>query len=232
MTVSDDSMEFQLNLNRCDRTLCRTGSRSRSTRTLASSPASTSSSPSSGCTRVRLTTSHASSFVFRNPKSMRTRRLHISAALDRYCAANIALNQQVIDDLRVSSGWYIDLSHDPRRSHCLSSARVLVNFLPMQFGGAIAGIVGIAIWVILWDPIYNYFYAWRPNRRDIRVSAQSAELRTGSGGSVSATAAGSFRRSGMSSFGAGRGLPAARSARRSSSDLVPKIDWRNCVFDS
>ncbi len=57
---------------------------------------------------------------------------------------------------------------------------LLVNVIPEleQVSGALAGFVGIAVWVIFWDPIYNYVYAWRPNRLDIKVfeNLQKAEL--------------------------------------------------------
>lgn len=48
---------------------------------------------------------------------------------------------------------------------------LLVSFIPelQAVSMAIAGFVGIAVWVILWEPIYNYIWAWRPNRLDIRV---------------------------------------------------------------
>jgi hypothetical protein len=47
----------------------------------------------------------------------------------------------------------------------------LVNAVPglQAVSGAIAGFLGIAVWVIFWEPIYNSTYAWRPNRLDRRV---------------------------------------------------------------
>lgn len=94
----------------------------------------------------------------------------LRSALNRYCAAMIAENQQVIKELRVSS-----------QRQAISALIIvvimvflsifLVNSIPglQAFSGAIAGFVGIAIWVIFWDPIYNYVYAWRPNRLDMRI---------------------------------------------------------------
>lgn len=94
----------------------------------------------------------------------------LKAALDRYCHAKITENQQVIDELQISS-----------RRQAISALVIvvililltifLVNFVPglQSVSGAIAGFVGIAIWVIFWDPIYNYVYAWRSNLLDIRI---------------------------------------------------------------
>lgn len=94
----------------------------------------------------------------------------LKAALERYCTAQIRQNQQAIDELRIGS----------RRQAMSAFVIVVVLILltmfllaavpPLQdFSGALAGFLGIAIWVIFWDPIYNYVYAWRPNRLDIRV---------------------------------------------------------------
>ncbi len=94
----------------------------------------------------------------------------LKAALDRYCHAKITENQQTIDELRVGS----------RRQTISAFAIVVVlallaiallYFIPelQAVSGALIGFVGIAIWVILWDPIYNYVYAWRPNYLDIKV---------------------------------------------------------------
>ena len=94
----------------------------------------------------------------------------LKAALERYCAAKIAENQQIIDELQISS-----------RRQAISALVIvvililltifLINFIPglQAVSGAIASFVGIAVWVIFWDPIYNYVYAWRPNMLDIRV---------------------------------------------------------------
>jgi hypothetical protein len=103
----------------------------------------------------------------------------LKAALERYCQAQIAANRQAIAELRVSS----------RRStisaFVIVVIMVILTFLliltvpPLaEWSGAIAGFVGIAIWVIFWDPIYNYVYAWRPNRLDIKVyeNLREAEL--------------------------------------------------------
>ena len=94
----------------------------------------------------------------------------LKAALDRYCTAKIVENQQIIDELRISS-----------RRQAISALIIvillivvtmfLIYLVPQlqMISGAIAGFVGIAIWVIFWDPIYNYVYAWRPNALDIKV---------------------------------------------------------------
>ena len=94
----------------------------------------------------------------------------LKAALERYCAAKIAENQQIIDELQISS-----------RRQAISALVIvvililltifLINFIPglQAVSGAIASFMGIAVWVIFWDPIYNYVYAWRPNMLDIRV---------------------------------------------------------------
>jgi hypothetical protein len=94
----------------------------------------------------------------------------LKAALDRYSTAQITANQQVIAELRIGSR---------RQSiYALIISVVLVIFTLLllalipklnEYSGALAGFLGIAIWVIFWDPIYNYVYAWRPNRLDIRV---------------------------------------------------------------
>jgi hypothetical protein len=103
----------------------------------------------------------------------------LTAALNRYCAAMIMENQQVIKELRVSS-----------RRQAISSLIIVVAILLLTIllvtlipglqavSGAIAGFVGIAIWVIFWEPIYNYIYAWRPNQLDIRIfeNLRDAEL--------------------------------------------------------
>lgn len=103
----------------------------------------------------------------------------LSAAVNRYCTAKIAENDQVIAEIRVSSR---------RQSiYAIIIAVVLMLFTILvitlvpeleQVSGAIAGFVGIAVWVIFWDPIYNYVYAWRPNYLDIKVykNVRSAEL--------------------------------------------------------
>lgn len=94
----------------------------------------------------------------------------LKAALDRYCSAKIVENQQTINELRISS-----------RRQAISAliivillvvtTMLLVYLVPelQVISGAIAGFIGIAIWVIFWDPIYNYVYAWRPNALDINV---------------------------------------------------------------
>lgn len=91
-------------------------------------------------------------------------------ALNRYCAAKIAENQQAINELLISN-----------RKQAVSALVIvavifvltvfLVNILPdlRVASGVIASFMGIAVWVIFWEPIYNYIYAWRPNQLDIRV---------------------------------------------------------------
>lgn len=102
-------------------------------------------------------------------------------AMERYCSAKILENQQAIKEIRVLS-----------RRQAISALVIvavlflftilLVNTVPglQQVGGAIAGFVGIAVWVIFWDPIYNYVYAWRPNKLDLRIfeNLQTADLVT------------------------------------------------------
>lgn len=103
----------------------------------------------------------------------------LKAALDRYCAAQIIQNQQVINELRVGS-YRETLSAIVIVVVLVLFTILLVNLIPEleQVSGALAGFVGIAVWVIFWDPIYNYVYAWRPNRLDIKVfeNLQKAEL--------------------------------------------------------
>ncbi len=103
----------------------------------------------------------------------------LKAALDRYGAAQIAQNQQAIEELRVGSRRET-LSAIVIATMLIILTIFLVNLIPEleQVSGALAGFVGIAVWVIFWDPIYNYVYAWRPNRLDIKVfeNLQKAEL--------------------------------------------------------
>lgn len=94
----------------------------------------------------------------------------IRAALERHCAAKIAENRQVIAELRVGSGW------QAISAMVLSAALIMVGVLLVysvpgleKVSGAIGAFIAIAIWVLLWDPIYNYIYAWRPNRQEIRI---------------------------------------------------------------
>jgi len=95
----------------------------------------------------------------------------IKAALDRYCAAQIRQNQQEIDELRVGSRRQTISAFVIVAVLVLFTILLLTAVPPIQnFSGALAGFVGIAIWVIFWDPIYNYVYAWRPNQLDIKVS--------------------------------------------------------------
>ncbi|NJN54326.1 MAG: hypothetical protein HC804_05930 [Anaerolineae bacterium] len=103
----------------------------------------------------------------------------LKAALDRYAAAQIALNRQAIEELRVGSRRQTISAFIIVAGLLLFTMLLLVAIPPLQdFSGALAGFVGIAIWVIFWDPIYNYVYAWRPNRVDILVyeNLRDAEL--------------------------------------------------------
>ncbi|HRQ41422.1 MAG TPA: hypothetical protein PLD25_26175 [Chloroflexota bacterium] len=103
----------------------------------------------------------------------------LKAALDRYSAAQIAQNQQAIAEIRVGSRRQTISAFVIVVVLILLTIFLLVVIPPLQdFSGALAGFVGIAIWVIFWDPIYNYVYAWRPNRLDIKVfeNLQKAEL--------------------------------------------------------
>ena len=94
----------------------------------------------------------------------------LKAALDRYSTAKIAENQQVIHELRAMS----------RRQTIVAFVSVVILFLltvlllsaipELQvISGAIYGLVMVTVWIIVWDPIYNYVYSWRPNRLDIKV---------------------------------------------------------------
>lgn len=108
-----------------------------------------------------------------------TAAILLKAAPGRYGAAQIALNQQAIEELHIGS-----------RREAISALVIAVVLIILtifllvvipalqEFSGALAGFVGIAVWVIFWDPIYNYVYAWRPNRLDIKVfeNLQKAEL--------------------------------------------------------
>jgi hypothetical protein len=92
------------------------------------------------------------------------------AALNRFCTAKIAENQQIIDELRVGS------RRQTISAVIIAIALIILSTLMIYLvpalqavSGAIAGFVGIAVWVIFWDPIYNYVYAWRPNYVDICV---------------------------------------------------------------
>jgi len=92
------------------------------------------------------------------------------AALNRYCTAKIFENQQIINELRVGS------RREAVSAFVIAAVLILLSILsvmlipPLQaVSGSISGFIGIAVWVIFWDPIYNYVYAWRPNRLDIRV---------------------------------------------------------------
>ena len=95
----------------------------------------------------------------------------VRAALDRYCAAAIASNEQTMNELRVGS------RREMISALVISAAMILISTLVIYFipeldpiSGAIAGFVGIAVWVVIWDPVYNYVYAWRPNMLDIRTA--------------------------------------------------------------
>lgn len=165
--MSDDSRKYQLELNRADELFAEP----------EADPFDPNTRFQSGIdeliAQLRLhprELGHTSHIGIRLPASEinADTKASIRAALERYCVANIELNRQIIADLRVSSGWYT-ISAILVSLALILFAGALVNVMPSQYGGAIAGLVGIAIWVILWDPIYNYFYAWRPNRRDIRV---------------------------------------------------------------
>jgi hypothetical protein len=94
----------------------------------------------------------------------------LKAAMDRYCSAKIAENQQVIHELRAMS----------RRQTIAAFVSVAILFVltvlllsaipELQVvSGAIYGLVMVTVWIIVWDPIYNYVYSWRPNRLDIKV---------------------------------------------------------------
>ena len=103
----------------------------------------------------------------------------LKEAIARYCSAKIVENEQQITELRL----------DGRRS--LISALVIgivlmaltisISYLVSLndvLSGMIAGWVGIAIWVIFWNPIDTYVYAWRPYRREIKIyeAIQNVEL--------------------------------------------------------
>ena len=103
----------------------------------------------------------------------------VKEAIDRYCMAKFAENQQQIKELRFGG----------RRS--LISAFVIAVVLLVltivvtifanlndALSGMLAGWIGIAIWVIFWNPIDTYVYAWRPYRREIKIyeAIQQAEL--------------------------------------------------------
>ena len=94
----------------------------------------------------------------------------LHAALNRYCAAKIAENQQIINELRVGSRREA-ISAFVIVAVLILLSILLVILIPLLqvVSGSISAFVGIAVWVIFWDPIYNYVYAWRPNRLDIRV---------------------------------------------------------------
>jgi hypothetical protein len=122
-----------------------------------------------------------SRLIIRLPQSAITTdaKSTLDSALKRYCAAKIAENQHAIDELRVNNRQ-LALSAFVIVAGVLLSAVLLVRLIPEleTVSMAIAGLVGVAIWVILWEPIYNYTWAWRPNRLDIRVfeNLRAAEL--------------------------------------------------------
>lgn len=103
----------------------------------------------------------------------------LKAAIDRYCAARIAENQQPIEELRfygrrsLISAFVIVVA-----LMAITVIVILLLQLNDAFSGMIAGWVGIAVWVIFWNPIDTYVYAWRPYRRERKVyeSIQDAEL--------------------------------------------------------
>ena len=103
----------------------------------------------------------------------------LDSALKRYCTARIAENQHIMDELRVNNRQ-LAISAFVIVTVVLLMAILLVSLLPelQALSTAVAGLVGVAIWVILWEPIYNYTWAWRPNRLDIRVfeNLRAAEL--------------------------------------------------------
>ncbi|GIK56607.1 MAG: hypothetical protein HND44_03600 [Chloroflexi bacterium] len=73
----------------------------------------------------------------------------LKAALDRYGAAQIAQNQQAIEELRVGSHRET-LSAIVIVTVLIILTILLVNLIPEleQVSGALAGFVGIAVWVI------------------------------------------------------------------------------------
>jgi hypothetical protein len=94
----------------------------------------------------------------------------LDSALKRYCAAKIAENQQTMNELRLNNRQQA-ISAFVIIAGILLLTVLLVSFIPglQAVSMLIAGFVGVAVWVILWEPIYNYVWAWRPNRLDIRV---------------------------------------------------------------
>jgi hypothetical protein len=100
------------------------------------------------------------------------------AALDRYCGAKIAENQQVIAELRVLSAWE-SFTGVPIAVILVVLAALLSNVPWLQtVSWVLIAVLGIAVWVVLWDPVWNYVYAWRPNRLDERIftNLRDAEL--------------------------------------------------------
>ena len=94
----------------------------------------------------------------------------IRAALDRYCDAKISENEQTISEMRIGNRR-MTIGASIAGIALMLAALVIVRIIPelQQVSGAIAGFIGIAVWVVLWDPIYNFFYAWRPNQMDIHI---------------------------------------------------------------
>jgi hypothetical protein len=94
----------------------------------------------------------------------------LKAAMERYSTAKIAENQQVIHEVRAISR---------RQTYSALALVVIIMLLAILLlylvpglqviSGAIYGLAMVSIWVVVWDPIYNYIYTWRPNKLDIKV---------------------------------------------------------------
>lgn len=114
----------------------------------------------------------SSRLTIRLPKNAVTPKTlaNLKPALNRYCNAKIAENSQVIKELKVNNRQ-LTISAFVISIVLIITTILLLSFvqIPETISGTIIGFVGIAIWVILWEPIYNYVYAWRPNRLDIKV---------------------------------------------------------------
>jgi hypothetical protein len=100
------------------------------------------------------------------------------AALERYCAAKVRENRQAIEETR----------HQGRRDFISSliiggvvialSAVVVYFDLLGPLSTVLTYWVSLALWVVLWDPIWTFTYAWRPYLRERRLheDLRNAEL--------------------------------------------------------
>ena len=104
---------------------------------------------------------------------------HTKAALGRYCAAKVRENQQAVDETRHQGrSDFISSLIIAGVVITLTAVVVYSNILGTLLSTALTYWVAIINWVVLWDPIWTFVYAWRPYRRERQLydNLQAAEL--------------------------------------------------------